>query len=87
MSTKYHPKYRTAIDRKGFKIKVAIPLRDCPACIQKCGYCRWPFTLSTAQGRVEELFFCSQDCAQRGLTVIEPEPPAPARRSHWKHYD
>jgi hypothetical protein len=73
MSTKYHPKYRHALDRKGFPIRVKIAMMDCPACKPRCGYCRWPFTLSTALGQLEELIFCSEGCAKAGL-MFDPPP-------------
>lgn len=65
MSTKYHPKFKTVIDRKGWRFRVRIPLRECAACQPKCAACGWPFTLSTALDY--ESIFCSEACRKRGI--------------------
>lgn len=67
MTTKYHPKFKTVVDRKGWKFKTRIPLRECAVCQPKCASCGWPFTLSTAIAKLDEEYFCSQACAKRGI--------------------
>lgn len=86
MATKTHPKWKTTIDRKTKeRMREKIPMKECPACLGKCGHCRWPFTLSTAQGKVEEIIFCSEYCARQGLAFDDESQPTYYKRA--RHYD
>ena len=85
MSAKPHPKYKTIIDRRGEPIKIKVSMMDCPHCKHRCAGCHWPFTLSTAIGKLEELMYCSEDCNR-----VANQPKLALTPTYYKrgrHYD